>query len=79
MSAPVSPKVTAASLTATVTILVVTFILNQVPVLVGHSDMIAMVVTAIITGAAAWAAGYLRKAVAWAEQYVREHALPPAR
>jgi hypothetical protein len=73
MSAPVSPKVTAASLTATVTLLVVTFILNQAPILVGHSDLIAMVVTAAITGAAAWVAGYLRKAVVWAELYIRDH------
>lgn len=79
MSAPVSPKVTAASLGATAAAVVVAFILYLVPALVGHSDILGLVVTAIITGATAWVAGYLRKAVVWAEQYVREHALPPAR
>lgn len=73
MNAPVSPKVTASSLTALVVVLVVTFVLQQAPVLVGHSDLVASVVTAVVTGAAALAAGWLRKAVDWAETYVATH------
>jgi hypothetical protein len=68
-----SPKVAASSLTALVTAVVVAFILHTVPVLVGHSDIIALVVTAVITGGAAWLAGWLRKAVVWAEKYVEDH------
>jgi heme O synthase-like polyprenyltransferase len=73
MSAPVSPKVTASSLTALIVVAVVTFIVQHVPVLVGHSDLIALVVTAVVGAGAAWLAGYYRKAVVWAEKYVQEH------
>lgn len=68
-----SPKVTAASLTALIVALIVTYVLQTAPVLVGHNDLVASVVTAIITGGAAWVAGWLRKAVAWAEGYVQAH------
>ena len=69
----VSPKVKASSLAALISALVVTYVLTKFPVLVGHSDVLTVVVDGVVTSAASLTAGYYKRAVGWATKYVQDH------
>lgn len=68
-----SPKVTASSTTALVTALVITLLYAKIPALQAWNDYVQTVVAALVTGVAAWLAGWLVRAVDWATRYVQDH------